>query len=156
MQMNNFFSDRLKEERIRMDMNQEEFGEACGVKKLAQFNYEKGSRKPDSEYLQRASEMGVDVSYLITGTRTSEVEMTVVDKVTKVEKNAQATGNQAGADNLAQAVEDMVAGQIRRGENAQRRSDELRQIMYMLCDIDDEQFEKAYQAISDIHSQFSN
>lgn len=67
MQSNNLFAERLKEERGKLGLNQEDFGKACGVKKLAQFNYEKGERKPDSEYLQKAHEIGVDVSYLLTG-----------------------------------------------------------------------------------------
>ena len=67
MQSNNLFAERLKEERGKLGLNQEDFGKACGVKKLAQFNYEKGERKPDSEYLQKAHELGVDVSYLLTG-----------------------------------------------------------------------------------------
>ncbi len=64
------FSDRLKEERVRLDLNQSEFGELCGVKKLAQFHYEKGDRFPDVGYLMQALRIGVDVNYLLTGQRT--------------------------------------------------------------------------------------
>jgi len=69
MQMSNFF-ERLKEERERLGFNQEAFGAIGGVKKLAQFNYEKGERKPDSDYLAAISRVGVDVLYLLTGKRT--------------------------------------------------------------------------------------
>ncbi len=68
--MNNF-SERLKEERIRLDLSQAELGELCGVKKLAQFNYEKGERFPDANYLMQAILIGVDVNYLLTGQRSS-------------------------------------------------------------------------------------
>lgn len=61
------FADRLKTERKRLKLNQEEFAIACGVTKFAQFNYEKGKRKPDSEYLEKAHKLGVDIQYLITG-----------------------------------------------------------------------------------------
>ncbi len=67
----NFF-ERLKEERNRLGLNQTDFGDACGVRKQAQIRYEKGERKPDSDYLQKASDIGVDVGYLLTGVR-SEV-----------------------------------------------------------------------------------
>ena len=52
-------------------MNQAEFGEAGGVRKQAQSNYEQGSRIPDASYLTRLAEIGVDVQYLLTG-RTSD------------------------------------------------------------------------------------
>jgi transcriptional regulator with XRE-family HTH domain len=64
------FPERLKEERVRLDLNQSEFGELCGVKKLAQFHYEKGDRFPDVSYLMQALRIGVDVNYLLTGQRT--------------------------------------------------------------------------------------
>lgn len=85
----NDFGSRLREERERIGLNQTEFAEKCGVKKLAQSNYEKGVRNPDSLYLAAASVIGVDVLYLITGKRsvlaaTSEV----VDREISKEKQA--------------------------------------------------------------------
>lgn len=143
---------RLKDERERLKMNQTEFADACGVKKNAQIKYEKGERKPDTDYLENANEIGVDVAYVLTGIRTPQVETQVLDKVSKAKKTAQATGNETGAKRITDAKDDMLADMIRRGENAKIREDELRQITLMLCDLDDEQFEQAYQAISDIHS----
>lgn len=70
MQMNNF-SERLKSERQRLNLSQEELGEACGVKKLAQFNYEKGERTPDANYLIKAAELGLDIQYILTGVAVS-------------------------------------------------------------------------------------
>jgi transcriptional regulator with XRE-family HTH domain len=67
------FSDRLKEERVKLDLSQSEFGELCGVKKLAQFHYEKGDRFPDANYLMQALRIGVDVNYLLTGQHTISV-----------------------------------------------------------------------------------
>lgn len=61
------FGLRLREERERIGLNQSEFAERCGVKKLAQLNYEKGVRNPDSAYLAAASGIGVDVLYVLTG-----------------------------------------------------------------------------------------
>ncbi|MBR0573713.1 MULTISPECIES: helix-turn-helix domain-containing protein [Pasteurellaceae] len=61
------FSERLKIERTRLGLKQTEFAEYCGVKSIAQSNYERGNRKPDSDYLQKAYELGVDIQYLITG-----------------------------------------------------------------------------------------
>lgn len=64
-----YFSDRLKEERKTLGLNQDEFAALGGVKKGAQFNYENGSRTPDSDYLAAIGKAGVDVLYLLTGGR---------------------------------------------------------------------------------------
>jgi len=62
-------ASRLREERERLGMSQSAFAEACGVKKLAQLNYEKGDRKPDTDYLESAVRLGADVLYILTGRR---------------------------------------------------------------------------------------
>lgn len=63
------FNERLKEERQRLGLTQDEFGELGGVKRNAQKNYENGSRVPDAAYLAALAEHGVDINYVITGTR---------------------------------------------------------------------------------------
>lgn len=79
------FSSRLKEERIKLSLSQAELGELCGVKKLAQFNYEKGERFPDANYLMQAIKVGVDVNYLLTGNRSTSAlsadEVFMLDKI---------------------------------------------------------------------------
>ncbi|WP_175752530.1 helix-turn-helix domain-containing protein [Burkholderia ambifaria] len=61
------FSQRLKEERQRLRMNQTVFAALGGVSKDAQLNYENGSRRPDSAYLEAVAAHGVDVLYVLTG-----------------------------------------------------------------------------------------
>ena len=61
--------DRLIEERKRFGLSQAAFGEAGGVQKRAQINYEKGERHPDAAYLERLAAIGVDVLYVLTGRR---------------------------------------------------------------------------------------
>lgn len=63
------FGERLKEERNALNMNQQTFADRAGVSKTTQFNYEKGLRQPDATYLAALSEMGVDVMYVLTGSR---------------------------------------------------------------------------------------
>jgi len=63
------FGVRLKEERERLEKQQKDFAEIIGVTAKTQRNYEQGLRKPDAEYLEKASEVGVDVQYVITGKR---------------------------------------------------------------------------------------
>lgn len=62
--------DRLKEERVRLGFNQADFAALGGVAKTSQFNYEKGDRSPDAEYLARILDAGADVLYVISGART--------------------------------------------------------------------------------------
>ena len=66
-------SVRLREERERLGLNQVEFGSIGGVKKLAQINYEKGERHPDSAYLAAIAAAGADVLYILTGQRSQPV-----------------------------------------------------------------------------------
>ncbi len=64
--------ERLRTERLRLGLSQENFAEQCGVKKLTQYNYEKGERHPDTAYLIAAKAIGVDLLFLITGERSDE------------------------------------------------------------------------------------
>lgn len=59
--------NRIKSERKKLGLTQAEFSEACGVKLRAQSNYEAGKNVPDADYLEKAHELGVDITYLITG-----------------------------------------------------------------------------------------
>lgn len=61
--------DRLKEERERLGLNQTDFAALAGASKNTQYNYEKGERSPDANYLAAAAEKGVDVLYVLTGER---------------------------------------------------------------------------------------
>ena len=73
------FSDRLREERLRLDMVQPEFAGLGGVGKQSQINYESGKRMPDAAYLAALAEHGVDVGYLVTGERsTSPVDRSML------------------------------------------------------------------------------
>jgi transcriptional regulator with XRE-family HTH domain len=66
------FSNRLRDERKRLNLSQEDFAALGGVKKGAQFNYENGSRSPDAAYLAAIAKAGVDVKFLLTGSPSSK------------------------------------------------------------------------------------
>lgn len=59
--------ERLKNERIRLGLNQAEFAKRLGIHKNTQTNYESGKRKPSNEYYAAAAELGINVPYVITG-----------------------------------------------------------------------------------------
>lgn len=58
---------RLREERTRLGMSQEQFGALGGVRKQAQIKYEKGERKPDSAYFEGIAAAGADIGFILTG-----------------------------------------------------------------------------------------
>lgn len=60
---------RLREERNRLGLNQDELAEIGGVKRGAQINYESGERCPDGHYFSAIAAAGADVNYILTGHR---------------------------------------------------------------------------------------
>lgn len=68
--------NRLREERKRIGLDQGPFGQIGGVQTVAQSNYENGKRMPDAAYLEKVAAAGVDVLYVLTGTRSlSEADL---------------------------------------------------------------------------------
>lgn len=63
--------DRLREERDRLGQNQTDFGTAAGVSRGTQKAYELETSSPDVRYLSALQSMGVDVHYVLTGSRLS-------------------------------------------------------------------------------------
>lgn len=76
--------ERLREERERLGLNQEELGQIGGVNRNTQGKYEKGERSPDLGYLAAVAEKGVDVLYVVTGTRTPQAVESITDAEAKV------------------------------------------------------------------------
>ena len=72
------FNERLREERKRLGLNQTDFSAFAAVSTETQSNYERGSRKPDSDYLEALAANGVDVGYLLTGVRMPAANSTTV------------------------------------------------------------------------------
>lgn len=66
------FGLRLKRERERLGLTQQQFAELVGISRMTQGNYESGKRNPDARYLSHVSSAGVDVLYLATGKRHGE------------------------------------------------------------------------------------
>ena len=63
------FGSRLRQERSRLGLTQQKLAELGGVKRLSQHLYEQDVRVPDTMYLMRLIDAGVDVWFLISGTR---------------------------------------------------------------------------------------
>ena len=69
--MCDFFSDRLKEERKRLGLIQDEMARIAGVAKSSYCNYEAGSREPTASFFANIAAAGADVTYILTGERSA-------------------------------------------------------------------------------------
>lgn len=61
------FGERLRSERERIGLSQEEFAKRCGVHRRSQVNYETDKRNPGEAYLDKLDDLGVDAAYVMTG-----------------------------------------------------------------------------------------
>ncbi|MFP3922801.1 helix-turn-helix domain-containing protein [Pseudomonas sp. W5-36] len=72
--MEKTLGERLREERDRLGINQNELADIGGVKRNSQGNYERGRQNPDTAYLLAIAKVGIDVMYVLFGTRDRSVE----------------------------------------------------------------------------------
>ena len=63
------FGERLRSERERLQLTQEQFADVGGASKRAQAAWEKGDQVPNAEFLASVATIGVDVLYVVTGQR---------------------------------------------------------------------------------------
>lgn len=70
--MNNSAGERLREERTRLGLKQEDLAVSGGVNRNTQGSYERGARNPDTAYLAAVAALGIDVLYVILGVRSPE------------------------------------------------------------------------------------
>jgi len=60
---------RLRDERKRCGLTQDQAAAGCGIVKRTQANYEAGASDATASYLSKAWVMGFDVPYILTGVR---------------------------------------------------------------------------------------
>lgn len=77
---------RLRQERNRLKLSQSALGAIGGVETNAQGNYENGTRSPKADYLLRIAEAGVDLNYVMSGTRSSADELKMAGVIDLEEK----------------------------------------------------------------------
>lgn len=76
-EFNDLLSERLRSERMRLDIPQMAFAEACNVSRGALLKWEKGESAPNASALAVMAGLGVDVLYVVTGARAGESESTL-------------------------------------------------------------------------------
>lgn len=71
---NGRLATRLRRERERLGLTQQEFADKVGVSRMSQVNYESGKRYPGEAYFKALEAMeGLDVLYLWTGRRQEDL-----------------------------------------------------------------------------------
>lgn len=88
--------DRLREERIRLNLSQEDLAQAGGVNRNTQGTYERGGRNPDTSYLTGVATLGVDTIYVLCGRRLvgaglSDIEEKVIANFRSIPEDDQRT-----------------------------------------------------------------
>lgn len=90
--------ERLREERERLGKNQTDFGVSAGVSRGTQKAYELESSSPDVRYLSGLQALGVDVYYVLTGSRVdadannmSDTELSVLGQMREMSDADRAT-----------------------------------------------------------------
>ncbi|WP_313378800.1 helix-turn-helix domain-containing protein [Achromobacter insolitus] len=68
---------RLKEERDRMGLSQQDFAALGNASKRSQIEWEKGGQVPNAEFLSAIAARGADVLYIVTGRRDETAELAV-------------------------------------------------------------------------------
>lgn len=71
------FGERLRAERVRIGMQQQDMAIACGVARKTLSVWEKGEQTPTIAVLARMSDLGIDPLFVVTGRRNSETESTL-------------------------------------------------------------------------------
>lgn len=66
--------ERLREERKRLGLTQEAVADMFDTSKRQQIKYEQDVQAPGAMYLASACRIGMDVAYLLTGSRAGEVD----------------------------------------------------------------------------------
>lgn len=79
------FGERLKEERNRLGLNQEDFGAKVDIQRVTQYQYEAEINSPTVRYLASIHAIGVDLTYILFGVRVdqmalSQSEMETIEK----------------------------------------------------------------------------
>jgi transcriptional regulator with XRE-family HTH domain len=118
------FGDRLKEERLRMGLNQTEFGAIGGVKKGAQFNYEAGDRVPDADYLAKIAVAGADVAYILTGIRTPKPPAAIAEEGMEYRV---VTKKQAAILDIIEDLDDKAVSQVQDVAENQKQIKEIKE-----------------------------
>lgn len=101
--------ERLKEERDRLGLTQEQMAGRLNVTQKTQGLYERGQRMPNAEYLAVMADFGCDVLYVLTGQRTPSAQPLTVRETCMLENyRAMAEEDKAAVQRMTHALAQSV------------------------------------------------
>lgn len=103
--------ERLREERMRVQVSQVDFADACRSSRNALMQWERGEATPNAAVLALMAGLGIDVLYVVTGRRSGASD----DTLAPAEKELLSAWRQANAKGralLSAAVEVLRPEQV--------------------------------------------
>lgn len=119
MQLNtHIFGDRLKAERERLNLSQQDAAHICGVRREMWGKYERGQVEPGAFVIEHLTTHGADPLYLFKGERSSasakgispQLVAAIVGELQKWQLLNKKTLSPASAEKAALALLDLVNG----------------------------------------------
>lgn len=95
---------RLRSERKRIGLSQQELADKTGVHRQTQVNYERDRRTPPDDYLDAAKNLGIDTTFVMTGLRVDASAQVTQAKEVLLRFLLQALGYKAPDELIADAV----------------------------------------------------
>lgn len=110
--MTDSFGTRLRFERLRRNLTQEQFAQLGGVGRVSQHLYEQDARAPDTNYLLRLASYGIDAAGLLDPRRTHTqglAEETILQAFLTVDEIARdERGNALPVDERAKQFQNLL------------------------------------------------
>jgi len=107
---------RLKSERQKLNITQQELANIGGVQSNAQGKYERGKRYPRADYLEKISLVGIDILYVVTGRYTPPSNLSEAAALSAID------GFRTGVSILADTLEILVSDRERFKQNETHQS----------------------------------
>ena len=79
MRENQTIATRIKEERRRLGLTQQQFADGLNISRSALTFYETARTVPDANFFSRAISNGVDIRYILVGERSAEAASYMLD-----------------------------------------------------------------------------
>jgi len=128
--------DRLRAERERLGLSQQELADLCGVTMRSQRNYEKGERQPDAAYLAAMAAARIDMLYVVTGQRSASVtDRSNVSPTRHLTEVANPVTNELGPTEIDEALMRRIVTMLAKTAKAAGRRWESERLMLAAVDV---------------------
>ncbi|MGD8174810.1 helix-turn-helix domain-containing protein [Marinimicrobium sp. ARAG 43.8] len=110
MNQSSLMAPRIKEERLRLGLNQAEIAHETGVSREMWGKYERGQATPGGEVLFAFAAAGADIQYIMTGNRVSAPSLSPRASALLDNYQQLCDDDQRALERLASAIQKPTAG----------------------------------------------